>query len=357
MGPGRAPIDEPVRVAERLLDVCRQPVLVQDREVVIGCSIGIAISPAGLDSADALLRDADLAMYSAKERGKGRYEVFQPEMHTRIVEQLELEADLRLAVERREIVVHYQPIYSLETDRITGLEALARWLHPTRGLVAPAAFIPRAEETGLIVPLGFQVLRQACQDARMWLARFPAVAPLTVTVNLSVRQLDDPSCVAEVCAALSESGLPPNQLVLEITESFMIKDPDLAVARLTELRRLGVRLALDDFGTGFSSLSYLQRLPVDVLKIDRAFVDRMVATGRDTSLVEAILALGKSLRLQTVAEGIERPDQLTQLRALGCGFGQGYLLSRPLERRAIDALLAGEQSARARVVADAVVLT
>ncbi|MFN8634939.1 MAG: EAL domain-containing protein [Chloroflexota bacterium] len=342
---GLASVDESIRVAERLLAACRHPFQVQDHEVMIGCSIGIAISEAGAETADGLLRNADVAMYLGKERGKGRYEVFQPEMHARILERLELDADLRLAVERHELVVHYQPIMSLEDGRITGLEALARWSHPKRGLLPPGAFIARAEENGLIVPLGYQVLHQACREAGELQRRYPSDRPLSMTVNLSVRQLEDPNCLGEIHAALQEGGLPPESLVLEITESFAIKDPDVAIRRLTALKALGVRLALDDFGTGFSSLSYLQRLPVDILKIDRSFTERMVAAGRDTSLVEAILALGRSLNLSTVAEGIERPDQLDLLRTLGCAFGQGYLLSRPCERAVVEQLLAAQHTA------------
>jgi diguanylate cyclase (GGDEF)-like protein/PAS domain S-box-containing protein len=341
---GVDPVTESAQVAQRLLDACRAPMTIQEREVAVGCSIGIAISDAGIESPDDLLRAADVAMYNGKERGRGRYEVFEPEMHARILDRLELESDLRLAIERRELVVYYQPIVALETHAIVGVEALVRWDHPRRGFLPPGAFIPTAEETGLIVPLGALVLRQACADARRWQERCPASPPLTVTVNLSTRQLDDPGCVEDVRRALGESGLPPASLTLEITESFMMNDPDAAIARLAGLKRLGVQVALDDFGTGFSSLSYLQRLPVDVLKIDKTFVDRMASTGRDTSLVEAILTLGRSLRLKTVAEGIERPDQLTRLRALGCTYGQGYLLSRPRERAAIDALLAEQQA-------------
>ncbi|MCC7368948.1 MAG: EAL domain-containing protein [Chloroflexi bacterium] len=340
-------MDELILVAERLLAACRTPFNVQGRETVIGCSIGIAVSEGGIETADELLRNADVAMFIGKEKGRGRYEIFEADMHSRIVERMELESDLRQAIERDEFVVHYQPIFSLETNRITGLEALVRWEHPQRGLIAPGAFIPRAEETGLIVPLGYRVLRQACRDARVWQDRFPTEPPLTVTVNLSVRQVDHPSCIDEVRAALAETGLPPNSLVLEITESFMIQDPEAAIVRLSHLKDLGVRLALDDFGTGFSSLSYLQRLPVDVLKVDKSFIDGMSTSSQGASLVQAILGLGDSLRLRTVAEGIEHADQLEQLRALRCGFGQGYFLSRPRDHEAIDALLTAHFGERA----------
>ncbi|MFN8524665.1 MAG: EAL domain-containing protein [Chloroflexota bacterium] len=337
--------DRCVAIAERCIHACREPILIHDREVTTGCSIGIALSESGLNAAAEIMRDADLAMYSGKTNGRGRYEIYEPTMHARVVEQLELEADLRGAIEREEFVVHYQPIIALESGQITGVEALVRWQHPTRGLLAPAAFIPRAEETGLIVPIGFQVLRRACLDAKAWHLDVPGDHPLRVSINLSIRQLEHSGCFEEVASAIRDSQVDPSSIVLEVTESFMMRDPRSAIDRLHELKTLGVHVALDDFGTGFSSLSYLQQMCVDIIKIDRAFVNGMLTSDRDASLVDAIMALGASLKLEIVAEGIELAEQADRLRQLGCHYGQGYFLGRPREHQIISALLV-EQFAR-----------
>jgi diguanylate cyclase (GGDEF)-like protein/PAS domain S-box-containing protein len=328
---------EAVRSAEALLEGLATPIVLRDRDLTPTASIGIAIA-AGED-AEALLRNADTAMYAAKRQGKGRYALFEPAMHAMVVERLDLAADLSRAVDKGQLHLCYEPQMNLESGRICSLEALVRWRHPTRGEVSPGEFIPLAEETGMILPIGRWVLREACRQIKAWQERWPAPAPLTIAVNLSARQLQHPGIVDEVSAALAAAGLDPQSLVLEITETAIMEQLDAATTILTELRRLGVRLALDDFGTGYSSLSYLQRLPVDILKIDRSFVAGVAKSTEDSALARGILTLGQTLGLETVAEGIETAEQLAVLRELGCQLGQGYLFARPLGPAAVDALL------------------
>jgi|tagenome__1003787_1003787.scaffolds.fasta_scaffold20981420_2 diguanylate cyclase (GGDEF)-like protein/PAS domain S-box-containing protein len=305
----------------------------------VTASIGIATGAAGQHDAAELLRHADVAMYAAKEAGKGRSAVFAPDMDSAIIGQLRLKAELLRALEQHEFTVHYQPTVELETGRLAGVEALVRWQHPERGLVPPLDFIPLAEQTGLIVPLGRFVLREACRQMRAWHDHYPTRPPMTVSVNLSARELDEPGLVDSVRSALADSGLDPAHLVLEITESLLLVDLPRTVRTLAELRALGLRLAVDDFGTGYSSLSYLENLPVDILKIDKSFVDRIgeavpdsldPAAGRNPVMVSAISQLGHALDLQLVAEGIEQAEQVTTLRGLDCQYGQGYYFARPL---------------------------
>jgi diguanylate cyclase (GGDEF)-like protein/PAS domain S-box-containing protein len=325
-------------VAGRLVAAMRRPVRLGDYEAVVGASIGIARGASSRD-ADALLRDADTAMYAAKAAGKGDYAWFDPAMHAAALARAELQADLGPALERGEFWVAYQPIVALDTGRVQGLEALARWTHPTRGALSPAAFIPVAEASGQIVPLGRWVLAEACRTV----ATMPG-APY-ITVNLSARQLADPALVGDVEAVLHASGLAPGRLVLEITETVLMADMAGTLERLHLLKALGVRLAIDDFGTGYSSLRYLQRFPVDVLKIDKSFVDRVDGDAHDAALVRTIVALGEMLGLTTVAEGIERAAQREHLGALGCRLGQGYHFARPLDAAAATAFLAEEEVA------------
>jgi EAL domain-containing protein (putative c-di-GMP-specific phosphodiesterase class I) len=266
-------------------------------------------------------------------------------MDSAIIGQLRMKAELARAVERGEFTVHYQPTVELASGRLAGVEALVRWQHPERGLVPPLEFIPLAESTGLIVPIGRFVLGEACRQMRAWHEAYPTEPPMTVSVNLSARELDEPGLVASVRAALAESGLDPAHLVLEITESLLLVDLPATMRALLELRALGVRLAVDDFGTGYSSLAYLENLPVDILKIDKSFVDRIGATSPDDGvaqpvMVSAISRLGHALHLQLVAEGIEQPEQVSTLQDLDCEYGQGYFFARPLPSEALTALLA-----------------
>jgi diguanylate cyclase (GGDEF)-like protein len=339
--------------AQRLLAVLTEPFPVAEADVRISASVGIAVGAAGLHDPDELLRHADVAMYAAKEAGKGRSAVFAPDMDSAIIGQLRMKAELARAVEQGELTVFYQPTVDLASGRLAGVEALVRWQHPERGLVPPLEFIPLAEQTGLVVPIGRFVLREACRQVNAWHAAHPGRPPMTVSVNLSARELQEPDLIASVRDALDASGLDPAHLVLEITESVLVVDLPTTVGTLHELRALGLRLAVDDFGTGYSSLAYLENLPVDVLKIDKSFVDRIgepATAGPDAAqaggtdarrpvMVSAISQLGHALHLQLVAEGIEQPEQLETLRALGCQYGQGYHFSRPLPAEALGELL------------------
>jgi diguanylate cyclase (GGDEF)-like protein/PAS domain S-box-containing protein len=329
---------EATEVADRVRAALRRPLTIAGREMVVGVSVGIAFDLPGTDS-DQLLRNADLAMYTAKSRGKGRYEIFEPEMHATAVRRLEMEADLRRALDGGELVVHYQPIVALATRRMSGVEALVRWQHPERGLLPPSVFIGLAEETGLIHQLGRQVLETACVQARRWQVQHPRHATLSVSVNLSPRQLTSDVVVEEVRNALEVSGLPASSLVLEITEGVMMHDTEATIQRLRALKSLGLRLAVDDFGTGYSSLSYLQRFPIDILKIDRSFVAAIDSGQDEYSLARAIVSLARSLRLQAVAEGVETRAQADALSELRCDLAQGFYLAVPQDAEAVGALL------------------
>ncbi len=332
--------DTAVEIAERILEDLRQPLVIAGKELSLRGSIGISImeedSSAG---ADELIRDADAAMYIAKRDGKGGYRLFESEMHTGVLARLELRADLQRALTDGQLEVHYQPIVRLSDDRVAGFEALLRWQHPERGLVGPEEFIPFAEETGLIVPIGRWVLQEACRQAAELSRLSPDAPVLYMCVNLSVKQLQQSDIVADVRDALTDSGVKPELLTLEITETMLIEEPEAAVATLNELRELGVRIAMDDFGTGYSSLSYLSRFPVDVIKMDRSFL-KGGASPEAADLSSAIVALGSSLALDVVAEGIELDEQMRRLRDLGCEFGQGFHFARPMEAHHLGAFLA-----------------
>ena len=333
--------DVATEVAERVLEDLRQPLMVAGKELAVRGSIGISImAPAATIDADELIRDADAAMYIAKRDGKGSYRLFEPEMHAGVLARLELRADLQRGLDSGQFELHYQPIVRLADGHVAGMEALLRWHHPERGLVQPGDFIPFAEETGLIVPIGRWVLREACQQAvevqRVWTDD----PPLYICVNLSVRQLQHSDVIADVQDALDESGLDPSLLMLEITESMLVEDTEIAIVKLKELRELGVRIAMDDFGTGYSSLSYLSRFPVDVIKMDRSFL-RPGATREAADLSSAVVALGSTLALDVVAEGIEFDEQLSRLRDLGCELGQGFHFAHPMESAHLIDYLAG----------------
>jgi diguanylate cyclase (GGDEF)-like protein/PAS domain S-box-containing protein len=333
---------ETAGLAERVTTAVRQPVRLGNRDVTCTVSVGLASVKAGdaEHSADELLRDADLAMYAAKNGGRDRFAVYDPAMYADVLHEARQRADLERALAEGEFVLHYQPIVDLPGRRLTGFEALVRWRHPRDGLVAPNAFIPVAEATGLIVPLGRWVLREACTQLARWRAEWPAFRHLRMSVNLSARQFQYDGLVADVAEILDATGVDPGDVVLEITESMLMRDTDATVASLRALKRLGVALAIDDFGTGYSSLSYLKQFPVDIIKIDRSFVDGVTGDSGDAPLAEAVVQLGRALQLQTVAEGIETPDQWSALYSLGCEFGQGYLFARPVEPGAIEQFLA-----------------
>jgi diguanylate cyclase (GGDEF)-like protein/PAS domain S-box-containing protein len=338
-------------VAARILASLEGPFHLEGKEVFARASIGIATADAetgGPEGAEELLRNADVAMYMAKEAGKGRYQVFEPAMHDTALRRLELKADLQRAVDNDEFILHFQPVIELATGRVEGLEALVRWQHPTRGLIPPLDFIPLAEETGLIVSLGRWVLQEACTQARQLQERYVMDPPLQMAVNLSARQLQRPEIVGEIAATLMETQLDPSSLVLEITESVMMQDMELSIQRLAELKELGVQLAVDDFGTGYSSLNYIRRFPVDILKVDKSFVDGVNDGGEESALTAAIIELAGILRLRPVAEGIERADQLEKLLDLRCDLGQGYYFAKPLPLQAVDELLTTRQTLETR---------
>jgi diguanylate cyclase (GGDEF)-like protein len=322
--------DDALPTAERIVEAVREPVLLEGTEVVPSFSIGIVIGTPGRDRPDELLRNADLAMYRAKVNGKARFEVFDQSMDADAKERLALEAELRRALDGHELRLHYQPIVSFDTGQIRAVEALARWQHPRRGLVSPLQFIPIAEETGLIVPLGRWVLEEACRQIKQWQTIHPEAEQLLVSVNLSGRQLQSPRFVDEVRRVLAEFDFDPACLQLEITETTVMKDTNATIKALHELKELGVKLAIDDFGTGYSSLSYLRQFPVDTLKIDRSFVDGLGREAHDTELVRGVIAMAKSLSLAVTSEGIETTEQLNQLLELGCDKGQGFYFARPL---------------------------
>jgi diguanylate cyclase (GGDEF)-like protein len=330
-------INAPV-VIERIMESLRRPVALQGREVIVGASIGVAHVEIA-QTVDEVLRNADIAMYHAKAAGRGGYREFEPGMHTAVLERLELEADLRRAIELNQFKLLYQPIVDLESTRLLGAEALLRWEHPTKGLIGPASFIPVAEETGLIVAIGHWALREACRQGSLWERQAePGFAP-TLSVNISGRQLMEPSLVADVARVLEESGFDPGLLTLEITESVLMQDTDSTLSTMTQLKALGLHLAIDDFGTGYSSLSYLQKFPIDTLKIDKAFIDGVALGESDAVLARTIVTLAGLLDLRTVAEGVEGADQREQLIELGCLRAQGYLFARPLSVPDIEQML------------------
>ena len=316
-------------VAGRLLAELSARYQIGESKVAVGLSIGVAAASPDM-TAEKLLQAADIAMHRAKALGRGRCEFFDPQMGDAFQERAKLEQELRVAFERDEFEIHYQPILDLRTRQIVGFEALIRWLHPERGMIAPLRFIPMAEESGLIVPLGRWILERACRDACRLERSRRGQAPLRVSVNVSARQLREDGLLDDVKHALEVSGLDPSRLELELTESILIIDLELAIRRLAELKLLGVRIAIDDFGTGYSSLRYLHRLPADSVKIDRSFVNQLQGESRDWAVIRAIVGLSQTLHLETVAEGVENEDQERALREMGCDLAQGFLFARPM---------------------------
>jgi diguanylate cyclase (GGDEF)-like protein len=327
-----------VSLAERILTALRRPVMLGKNEVVATASIGITFGVPGT-TGEQLLRNADLAMYRAKEHGKDRFEEFRDQMHTAIVERLELEADLRRTMGgNQELVVHYQPVIDLITGAIIGFEALVRWQHPLRGLLEPGSFVPFAEEVGLIDVVDRFVLAEACTQLHYWQQRGLVTPDTVISVNLSARELTDPGTATHVAELLAAASFDPSNLILEITESAMMRDTETVVQNLHALRALGLRIAVDDFGTGYSSLAYLEQFPVDILKIDRSFVTTL-SDDDPAGLARAIIQIAETLGLMTVAEGVESEEQAERLRALGCRAAQGYHLGMPLDSHATEELL------------------
>ncbi|HLY73723.1 MAG TPA: EAL domain-containing protein [Planctomycetota bacterium] len=331
-----------VRVAERIQTSLKNPIKLENQEVVSTASIGIAMSQTGYEKAEDVLRDADTAMYRAKSEGRARHEVFDSAMHARAVSLLKIENELRQAIEREEFRVFYMPIVSLATGRIDGFEALVRWQHPERGLVSPFDFMGVAEDAGLIIAIDRWVLRRACHEVRTWQQKYPDGDRLTVSVNLSAKQFHHSDLVDTIRGAITDSGLPGESLGIEITEGVLIDNTSTAGAMLGEMRKLGARIYLDDFGTGYSSLSYLQRFPIDAVKIDRSFVSRLGPKAEGHEIVQAIVTLAHNLGMRVIAEGIESSDQLALLRRLKCGYGQGWLFSKPIPHEEASELLLQE---------------
>jgi diguanylate cyclase (GGDEF)-like protein/PAS domain S-box-containing protein len=328
---------------ERIMTLLRQPIQLAGAQVEFQPHIGIAVSISASETADDLLRNAAVAMHQAR-RYEGSYALFDPEMHAEAIRRIEVESELRTALEEKQFVLYYQPTIDLQTGRLTGVEALVRWQHPRRGIVPPMEFIPLAEESGLIVPLGQWAIQESCRQIRIWQKEIPANEPIALNVNLSARQLRHPNIVRDIADALDDSGLLPSRLILEITESVLMIDTTATINRLFELKSLGVRLAIDDFGTGYSSFAYLRRFPVDIIKIDKSFVDDVATEPTASALVDAMIRIGKTLSLETVAEGVELVEQAERLRTLQCDIGQGYLFSRPLPSDAISNFLRDRQA-------------
>jgi len=331
--------EEAEAVAERLQRELSLAFNLGGHEVFTTVSIGIALSSPDYHRPEEILRDADTAMYRAKQLGKARYEVFDQAMHARAMDRLGLERDMRRAVERRELFLQFQPIVSLSNGSLRGFEALVRWQHPERGVIPPTKFIPIAEETGMIIPIGKWVLGEACRQMSRWQKLSQLDGPLPMSVNLSGRQFLQPDLLEQVREVLRETGLDPQSLKLEITETVVMENIETATHTLEQLRALGVELSIDDFGTGYSSLSYLQRFPVSTLKIDRSFVSRMTESDGTAEIVRTIAKLAQNLGMDVVAEGVETEGQRAQLSAFECEFGQGYYFSRPMDGDAAEALL------------------
>jgi EAL domain-containing protein (putative c-di-GMP-specific phosphodiesterase class I) len=336
-------IEDVLQVTGRIQSEVAEPLNLEGHTVFVSASIGIRLSGMDQQSAGDVLRDADIAMYYAKISGKARHKMFDVSMRDHAVERIELENDMRRALERnaegKEFFLCYQPIVSLGDGKVTGFEALARWRHPLKGFISPRVFIPIAEETGLIYDLGRWVMFEACRQIQAWNMTFKNDPPYTISVNLSARQFAQADLIQQITQVLRESGLPPQCLKLEITESVLIDDPDSVSRLLEELRRLGVQLQIDDFGTGYSSLSYLHRLPIDALKIDRSFINKLMDRTEETpvsEVVRTIITMAWGLNIKVVAEGVESQEQYAWLKGLGCNYAQGFLIAEPLEPAAVE---------------------
>ncbi|MEH2296867.1 EAL domain-containing protein [Nostoc sp.] len=333
-------IDDVIRVVERIHQALTSAFKLSGNEVFTTVSIGIALSNPSYNLPEELLRDADIAMYHAKALGKARHQIFDSTMYSQVTKLLELETALRRAVERQEFLIHYQPIVLLETYKIVGFEALVRWQHPEHGLVFPDNFIPLAEETGLIIPIGYWVLGEACRQMRAWQIQFPADPPLTISVNISTKQFSQPGLIEQIKQIIQETGLEGSNLKLEITESVLMENIQSLPFILLQLQEMNIELHLDDFGTGYSSLSYLQRFSSSALKIDRSFIAKIGTNGENLEIIQAIITLAQNLNKDVIAEGIETAEQLAQLRAMKCKYAQGYFFCKPLDSKLIERLMA-----------------
>ncbi|MGK7956974.1 MAG: putative bifunctional diguanylate cyclase/phosphodiesterase, partial [Crocosphaera sp.] len=326
-------------ITDRILQKMNEPLILDNQQLVITMSIGVVMSQENYNNADDLLRDADLTMYHAKQKGKARYAIFKPIMHTQALQRLEVETSLRQALEKQEFHLYYQPIISFTTSELIGFEALLRWQHPTQGWICPSTFIPIAEETGLIVPLGEWILQEACRQLSVWQSHFPFPQPLKISVNISSHQLNQPDFIEQVQRVLEDSEIKASQLNLEITETVIMNNIERASFKLQHLQKLGVKISIDDFGTGYSSLNYLQQLPIDILKIDRSFVSRIELNPTEFQIIEAIIKLGNTLGMQTLAEGLETLPQCHLIQSLGVDYAQGYLFSKPLNKHLVEQTL------------------
>jgi diguanylate cyclase (GGDEF)-like protein/PAS domain S-box-containing protein len=333
--------DYAMRVADRLQEALRVPFEIEGHIVFAPASFGIVVHTKDYERPEEIIRDADVAMYHAKEQGRASFKVFDRKLHEKALKNLQLETDLRRAIDKHEFEVHYQPIVALERGNIIGLEALIRWLHPQQGLIYPDAFIPMAEDTGLILPIGRWVLQQACSDLRRWQDQLGGNMPLFISVNISSKQFLRPTIVSDIQEILNRTGLRPEQLKLEITETALMDDAEETIRIVRRLRDFGIQIVIDDFGTGYSSMSYLQRLPIDTLKVDRTFISLIKdQPDENRSIVETIISLARRLDLNVVAEGVETAEQQSVLSAMNCQHAQGFLFSRPLDRHGMQRLIA-----------------
>jgi len=330
-------------VADRVKRMLSTPITIKGNDIFASLSIGIAIGTERYERPEQALRDADIAMYEAKSRGNASYEIFDAKMHANILDRMQLETDLRGAVDRKEFILYYQPIVDLKAQRVTGVEALIRWNHPKRGLIYPLEFIPLAEETGLINNIGDWVLNEACRELKRLQIHNPMTPPLTMSVNISIKQFAQQDLVSKLSRLLLEAEVDPCTLALEITESMIMANIDAAAETMKRLREMGVRLHIDDFGTGNSSLSYLHRFPVNALKIDRSFISKLTAEGTNKEIITSIISLAKNLHVDVIAEGVEMDHQLSNIKKLDCGYGQGFLIARPMSEDKIETWIHAQQ--------------
>ena len=331
--------DDYLQVAKRILHKLALPADLEGRKAFVSVSLGIVFYDERYADPEDILRDADIAMYQAKRQGRGRYEIFDPEMLSHVMTHLELESDLRKALDNGEFIIYYQPILAMEMSRIIGFEALLRWMHPSRGLIQPADFIPTAEEIGLMIPIGYWVLDEACRQLRIWQDKYPADPPLSMNVNLSTKQCSDPELIHRIIDILKKHELEASCLKLELTESLIVEDTDFIASILQNLRELGIQVQIDDFGTGYSSLGYLHTLPIETLKIDRTFISQLGESSNGLEIVRTILALAHSLGMHVIAEGVETKEQLQKLKKLNCEYVQGFYFSEPVDKKYVDKLL------------------